>query len=248
MPPRYVSWLLMVLVLPAVSLIGGQTQSPPATAQTAVSPDLSWMPKAETGALRFLADHPQADGRGVVVAIFDTGVDPGAIGLQTTPDGRPKVIDLIDGTGSGDVDMQRVVKAQDHKIQGLSGRELTLGQDWQNPTQEYRVGLKSGYELFPVSWFPRFSPSGKRRFARNRRNIVPACSANCRNGTAHLKPDETQEVEQKELQRVSTCWMNCSRTTAIPVRSTTAWSFTTARTFEQSSIPIRMAICRMKNC
>ena len=201
MPPRYVSWLLMVLVLPAVSLIGGQTQSPPATAQTAVSPDLSWMPKAETGALRFLADHPQADGRGVVVAIFDTGVDPGAIGLQTTPDGRPKVIDLIDGTGSGDVDMQRVVKAQDHKIQGLSGRELTLGQDWQNPTQEYRVGLKSGYELFPSELVSEIQSEREKAFRKEQAEHRARLQRELQEwNRAHPKPDETQEVEQKELQ------------------------------------------------
>ncbi len=51
--------------------------------------------------------NPQHDGRGIVVAVLDTGVDMGVAGLTKTPGGEVKVIDAQDFTGQGDVKIER---------------------------------------------------------------------------------------------------------------------------------------------
>ena len=45
-------------------------------------PSATLIPKAVTGVERFLKKHPQWDGRGVTIAVLDTGIDPAANNLQ----------------------------------------------------------------------------------------------------------------------------------------------------------------------
>ena len=83
------------------------------------------------------------DGRGIVVGILDTGVDPAAIGLSVTSDGRPKVVDVIDCSGSGDVVMGPSLAAgADGSLKGVTGRTLIVNKNWKNPSGQYRLGAK----------------------------------------------------------------------------------------------------------
>jgi tripeptidyl-peptidase-2 len=108
------------------------------------------MPKEEIGAAAFLKKYPAFDGRGCVIAIFDTGVDPAAAGLSKTPEGLPKILDLLDGTGSGDVDMSKEVEATaDGVLEGLHGKQLSVNSSWMNPSGKWRVGAKALFDLYP---------------------------------------------------------------------------------------------------
>jgi tripeptidyl-peptidase II len=67
----------------------------------------SWtfLPIEDIGARTFLAQNPTYDGRGVIVAVLDTGVDMTVPGLITLPDGSTKVIDARDFTGQGTIEL-----------------------------------------------------------------------------------------------------------------------------------------------
>uniref|UniRef100_A0A336M1F3 Tripeptidyl-peptidase 2 n=1 Tax=Culicoides sonorensis TaxID=179676 RepID=A0A336M1F3_CULSO len=110
------------------------------------------VPKNETGALNFIRKYPEYDGKGVTIAIFDSGVDARASGLRNVPGGDTKVIERFDCSGCGDVDMTKKVQiSTSGTIQGLSGRSLKVSDIMKNlnPSGEYRVGLKSLSDLYP---------------------------------------------------------------------------------------------------
>lgn len=66
------------------------------------------LPLRSIGADRFRAGHPSYDGRGVLVAILDSGVDVGLPGLRRTTTGERKILDLRDFSGEGRVALDPV--------------------------------------------------------------------------------------------------------------------------------------------
>jgi len=65
--------------------------------------DAGYMPLASAGVSAFRARYPTYDGRGVLIGVLDSGIDPSAPGLERTSAGTPKVIDLRDFSGQGKV-------------------------------------------------------------------------------------------------------------------------------------------------
>ena len=53
--------------------------------------------------------NPNMDGRGIVIAVLDTGVDMGVTGLTKTSTGEVKVIDAQDFSSQGDIEITRAV-------------------------------------------------------------------------------------------------------------------------------------------
>ncbi len=72
------------------------------TVAFAIPKTWNYMPSSETGTQSFIAANPTYDGRGVAVAILDTGVDAFAPGLLQTSTGQTKLIDVRDFSTEGD--------------------------------------------------------------------------------------------------------------------------------------------------
>jgi len=106
-----------------------------AMAQPAVDPAMAYMlglmPLKSTGVDVFHALHPTYDGRGVLIAILDSGVDPGVPGLTVTSTGAPKVIELRDFSAEGRVALTAFPAPTDREMKGAAriGR-LTTATTW----------------------------------------------------------------------------------------------------------------------
>ncbi|MGH7532931.1 MAG: hypothetical protein ACREL4_06550, partial [Gemmatimonadales bacterium] len=136
------SLVLSAVVLLAACGTSTRTFQPAATparpSGVAVRPDAAYllppadaatrglMPLASTGIPAFRQAHPTGDGRGVLIAILDGGIDPGQGGLATTTNGLPKLLDLRDFSGEGQVVLTPVTPTADsvtvagHTLAGFS--------------------------------------------------------------------------------------------------------------------------------
>jgi len=100
------------LALASIGGIAAFAASPrPAPMEPAGLPDRAgwsdFLSRSEVGADLWSKAHPEWDGRGVVIAVLDTGVDPSVPGLDKLPTGGPKLIEARDFSGEGHVALTR---------------------------------------------------------------------------------------------------------------------------------------------
>ncbi len=116
--------------------------APPRLADPTVPPHLALqaglMPLKSTGIEAFRAGHQTYDGRGILIGILDSGIDPGVAGLIVTTTGAPKVLDLRDFSGEGHIALQPVTAGTDGTLV-IAGRtvrgaarvgRLAVGTSW----------------------------------------------------------------------------------------------------------------------
>ena len=72
--------------------------------------------------------------------------------MQITSDGKPKLIERIDASGAGDVEMTKEAEVVDGYITGLTGLKMKMPSDWCEKNvknNKFRIGCKRVYSLYP---------------------------------------------------------------------------------------------------
>ncbi len=112
---------------------------------TAQETSQTFLSLKQTGVEQFLKDHPEYDGRGTIVLIFDTGVDMGIPGLTKTSTGETKVIDVQDFTGQGDLKVYEADIDEDDDIYYFVNEDMEYkvkGADkFENMADDFYIGV-----------------------------------------------------------------------------------------------------------
>lgn len=110
--------------------------SPPARDNVATQSTWGLLSLEAAGIETFWKTRPTSDGRGVIVVILDSGVDPGQEGLVKNSLGHQKLIDIVDFSGTGDVLYTPAIVEGDQVSQNgrtvLTGVNSLKPQAWNN--------------------------------------------------------------------------------------------------------------------
>ena len=90
-----------------------------------------------------------ATGRGQLVAVIDSGIDPGHPDLQTTVDDYPTLVDFLDFTDDGKVDLSRLAKPVDG-VFTVAGQSVNV-EGLTNAADDFRYGFLSA-SVLPASF------------------------------------------------------------------------------------------------
>ena len=94
-----------------------------------------------TGVSEFLSLHPEYDGRGTIIFVLDTGVDMGIGGLQKTSTGQPKVIDVRDFTGEGDIPIYKADEDDGNFVNDNMGYSVKGANTIKPQNGDYYIGV-----------------------------------------------------------------------------------------------------------
>ncbi|PVU93366.1 hypothetical protein BB561_003300 [Smittium simulii] len=164
------------------------------------------IPNEDTQAASFMKKFPHFDGRGTVIAVLDTGIDPSSACMQVTTTGADKIIDIVDCTTSGDVymsdeiDIQTSTELNEKSVRfviGADGKKLILNSEWCIPSGKVRVGTKRLYDLTPSGLTDRIISEKKERFMVNHEQLVRDIRSKIDTATLGKPLDSLEEAQQK---------------------------------------------------
>lgn len=131
---------LLLAAVTAATSVAAQTPARARVAPPALAARLGLMPMLTTGVPSFRTAFPDYDGRGVVIGILDSGLDPSIAGLLTTTTGEPKILDLRDFSGEGRLPLVAVTPTGDTVVVG--GQQMTGAAGWRaKSTGTWYAGL-----------------------------------------------------------------------------------------------------------